>query len=598
MSRMLPFLIFLATLTTTAAEIPISDIRTISARPDYKTFEPVVAAGGDGFLVVWSERYWIYNPAIVMIRAYDADGKPLQPFATVVGGGSFPKAVWTGSEYLVVTGTNFGRFGVSPGPGPVTVTRVRRDGTLVDAPSRSFTPGVRAAGVLSLAWNGSSALAVVEAGGRHLLLLDRDGALISNTVTKADIVAVAAKGREFFLLDRAQGMAVAEGRGRHAVLDSAGTIRILDSTGLELERVVVEGNGVRSIAYDGGAWITAFLDDEGRVCTASFTGAHDVTRSCRDASDAMTPFVAAGTRRTLVSWSRGDREILTDFGAASEHLVKQTKPTAAVDSTGLLVAWQEGVSIRLGGLKNDGTRRTEHVVTEYGFGPRLAANLLVWYGEHVVRAVLLDTTGAPVVPEIELGDGLFPEVATNGNGWVVVFENSGDIHLRYITPGGIVAGVFEVTKEMNNLSRPVIAAMASGYLVAWTDQKQRVFFQKLDGRGLPISGQTVIEDAQRPAVGCNAQTCMILFIRGGVKLVGQLLDGQERAFVSHPSDSCCPSDRMVVVPEADGTFRIHRDPEVDFGGVVMLNGRTRIVYGRDGRIYARDLLTRARGVRR
>lgn len=609
----LSLVLLLAASTAFATEVAISDVRILPRGPEYVRHTPVVVPG-DGFLVLWQERHPVY-PGPIMARAYDEDGRPLQVAAVDIRAGAFwPTAVWTGSEYLVVSGVGYGKFGTSSYPvRSVAVTRLRRDGTRVEVPSQTYLYSRYPSVVLSLAWNGTHALAVVGTadGLRHLLLLDREGGLVSDTVASSDIVAAAADGDGFFLLRRDQGIAVAAGGGRFAAINGD-SVSILDRSGVVLEHVVIGGRSMRSIAFDGTAWVAAYLDEEGRVCTASFTTASDMRRSCRATVNAAAPFVAALPRRTFAAWEEPKgSQIVTDGGLASTTAAQQVTPSSTVDRTGLLVAWYERGGIRVGGLKHDGTRREEHVITEEDGLPRIAtmgdSSLVVWSSfDHGVRAIRLDPTGAPIPPLIDIGSGLFANVASNGDGWLVVHEDESRVRITSITPGGFIAGVYEISFGDQARHRPVVAAVPDGYLVVWAeglDDNAPIMLQHVNRFALPLAAPVAVGTGSYPAIGCAEGGCLVVWrdatgvVRGiPVDHAGRVA-GEERGFGDFGNS---PGELVptLVVPAQDGGFRVFRDAEPQLGGVETFRGRTVLVYSRDGRIYARDLVPRARAVRR
>ena len=591
-------LLFLVAFPLFSAEIPLSDVRTSTAS-EY-TRQSLGIAGGDGFLLMWEEWYGSVYRQGMMVRAYDTDGVPLRPAATEVDFGIGARAVWTGSEYLVIAGVNLGRLGATDNPTPtVIVTRVQRDGTPVDAVPHRYVTERRTAGVASVAWNGTHVLAVIAAGdGRHLLRLDAEGNLVSDTITLANIVAVAPDGDDFFLLEGSRGVAVAEGDGWYAILGADGHVTLLDEEGTERERVLLDTRfAPRSMAYDGSRWFVAHLDEAQRLCTSAFGRDGKVTRNCRVEPEAAEPLVAASPRRTLTAWRRAPNQVVTDSGIASVRTIRQITPDSTIDAAGLLVVWREDYEIRIGGLRHDGTRRAEHVVATVGFRPRVVPGMVVWnHHAPAVRGQRLDAEGAPVGPVLELGPGNGAEVATTGDGWLVAYSSSGDVHLRYISPEGIVAGFSGADSELNEYADPVIGATATGYVVAWRARSQDIMVQRFNRRGQALSAPVTIAEGSRVGVGCNTRTCAIVW-ESNEALTGMLLDGEPRA-LGMPA-RCCSMARIFVTVDEDGTIRADQDADSDtLGGVETFRGRNVLVYTRDGRVYVRDIAPRMRSSRR
>ncbi|HVG23283.1 MAG TPA: hypothetical protein VND45_03945, partial [Thermoanaerobaculia bacterium] len=577
--RVLTLVLFLFSFSSFAAEIAISDVRVVPGNSDSTRFAPSVVSSGDGFLVLWEQRVFAPGyPQKGAVRAYDAGGVPYSPAATHLAASVYsPRGVWTGTEYLIVAGTPFSRFGSYP-TASLVVERVRPDGTLVDVPQPRHLNAQRPSAVLSLAWNGTHALAVVAGGDgqRHLLLLDREGRFVSDTVTTDDIVAAAPTSvAEFFLLRRDQGTAIAAGGDRFAVVNGE-SISILDRAANVLESFAI-GRRMTSVAYDGTRWVTAYLDDASRVCTATFTGARDVQRSCRFTTNAAAnPSAAGSRRRVFTAWEEPvAAQIMTDSGLASTAIAGQVVKDTAVDASGLLVVWQDGQRVIAGGLRPDGTRREQHVVAERGYDARVASagdrSLVVW-SDGVLRASVLDGTGRPVLPGIELGFGTYPRVAANDQGWVVVQDAESRVKATYVTRHGIVAGVQDFGDDEAYVPQygPDIAAVSDGYVVVWMQRAEEgyeIISQKLTRFGLPLGARMVLGNAgtayatgyDGTAIGCSGDRCLVVWRHELVTYVGRYVDrsgapiGIEETFPSGEPRRQLPS---VVIAPVGGQLRI------------------------------------------
>lgn len=613
----LPFVLSLFSFPSFAAEVAISDVRALPGPSHSIRFSPSVVSG-DGFLVLWEQRYGPGYPEAAAVRAYDAHGVPRGLGATnLVVSVYSPRAVWTGTDYMIVAGPTFGRWGASTIPYPsIVVERVRPDGTRIDVPPQQHLPATRPSSVLSLAWNGTHALAVVAGGDsqRHLLLLDGEGQLVSDTVTGEDIVAAAPNGADFFLLRRDQGTAIAAGGDRFAVVNGD-AIAILDRAGMLLESFAI-GRGMKSVAYDGTRWVTAHLDAAG-VCTATFTSASDVQRSCRSTTEVpASPSAAGSGREVLTAWEEpATTQIMTDSGLASTFIAAQRVNDTAVDASGLLVVWQEGQRLVAGGLHSDGTRREQHMLTESGFNARVASlgdrSLVVW-SSGVVQAIVLDGDGSPLLPVAELGFGQSPRVAANSEGWVVVQDAGSRVTATYVTRDGIVGGVHDFGRDDAHVPQygPDIAAVSDGYVVVWMQLGSEgldVISQKLTRFGLPVGPQIVLGNAgtayasgyDASFIGCAGDRCLVVWRRDLVTYVGRYVDRSgapiavEETFPSGEPGRQLPS---VVISPVGGQLRIFRTDE-GIGGVETVNGRTLLVFSRATQIFARDLLPRIRAAR-
>jgi hypothetical protein len=622
MPRLPLSLVLLIAFSAAAAEVPVSDPQITQGSSVSVTRElPVVVAGDEGFLVVWNELYSGAYPNGAYARAYDADGSPLQPFATWAGS-TTPQVVWTGVEYLAVSAIARSRFG---GYGPTfEVLRLRRDGTRV-APSVRHIDAVVQTGqgsVLSLAWNGTHAMALVRyASSKHLLLLDGEGKLVADTPVTEDVVAVAPKGDSFFLLHGGEPRAISEGNARYAVVEKE-WIAILDGNGAELERVPVAG--ARTLSWDGSAWHTAYVNAGAQVCEVTFSKADDVQSNCASIPNATNPSVGAIPSRTLLAWEGADEQIVTQSGIASMFMVPQHAVASTVDSTGLLLAWIEGGDIRLGGLNHDGTRRPVFFIPHFPVEDvGLAANgdrsLIVFRSNGEVFAMRLEANGAPLHPILALGSGDSPRVVAHGDGWVVV-RNSGEGHIRItsISRDAIIRSERELTATAGVYSSPSIASTGDGLLAGWPDASGDFQLQRLDANAAPVGAPVKLAVGNIAEIACGPSACLvvlqpndiaaILVSHGGLPLselqptgmtdrnaglltgVAALPDSTFRVYTSE----------AVAVVAADGTprgwFRWSAEP-VEWGGVETFNGRTLFFYNRDGGAYLRDLPARSRAVR-
>lgn len=607
-------LVLLVALPLAAAEVPISDVRYGPYSTDQRQ-QPVVSAG-DGFLVLWSEFQNGVYPLTSGVRAYDLDGVALAPTATFVAG-STPHAVWTGAEYLVVTAPLKSRFA---GSGEIAVTRIQRNGTRVGAPVL-YALESRQSRVLSIAWNGTHAVALVESDAKHLLRLDAQGRLVNDEIVPPDVVAVAPDGADFFLRRRGPIDGFAAGGGRYAVLEGQ-TVSILDRAGVEIERLTIPGEGARSLAWDGARWITAVLDESGRVCTASFTGAHDLVRACRDANAPRDPYVGATTRRSFVAWWQAN-QIVTDSGTASTVMAVQSAQATAVDAIGLLVAWREAGQLRIGGLTHDGKRRPEVVLDEDARMVAMSAareqTLVVWELDRGIRAIRLDAAGRPLFPVIDLGPGTQPRVATDGETWLVGQATDGVVTATTITRDGVIAGVRDVARGTSF----ALAAVSTGYLLLSTrDDGPGLDLHKLNAEGLPVATiEHFIADGAAPEIGCTAATCLAIWRRASDAAYAAVVVSHDGQPLAEPRllglDETCCGPRIVLSTDG-GRFRVfHGETFLDVAadgtptGVTRWNGsgvllagasafagRTLLVYTRDGRVYVRDLPPRRRAARR
>lgn len=637
----------------TAAEIPIARPEVIPTGPLWFAGTPEVVAG-DGFLLLWIERY-AFSPGLIgriLARTYDGDGTPRQEVPVEVAAGHTPHAFWNGSEYVVVWSPSLSRFG-STSPAPVIRSmRLTPDGRVVPHSQQVLAMERFNGSVIDVAFDGTTALAAVNRSNVYALqTLDRDGVLIDDTpVDYVPAAVVARRGGGFFVLRREVGDAVAASRDQFGVIDfdeGAVNAKILDDDGDERQRFTLTSRGVfstPSIAWDGAAW-TANYAEHGLFCTARFSSADDVVRRCQTSPHVSASSIAALDGRTFRAWvettSNGAR-LLTDRGPASTELSSSFSPSAVVDDAGLLVAWTErdadGLHIRIGGLTNDGAPRPEHGVeaTTTHLEPRLARaggqTLLVWFETGRIRAVLVGPDGAPAGEPIELGGSYASfdsAVAARGNEWLVAWTSGDGIESVRVTSTLLVTDRQHFGSAAHQ-SNPSIAVTQDGYLVAWLEREEqwnRVVVEPLDAQGRRTRGGNRIVETfapvSSPDLACGPAACLLARF-GDSNEVWTML-------VSHDGSSLTAErrvvaqqlvNRLIVRALGDGSFRVHRGGVVTtvsakgepspndlvhrerifLGDVLTWRGRTTLLYARTAevmRVFAYEVeVTRARAVRR
>ena len=596
MTRFLP-LVLLLTASLLAAEFPISE-------PDVLPFDravidngaPTVAAGDDGFLVLWDSLVphgGLPSPGPTWVRAYDASG-PRRPVASsVFGAAASSRAVWTGSEYLVASTPQFLQFGILV-PAPMLVlSRFDADGGLITR-NDPIELGTRAGHVIGLAWDGAHAAALVQFVGSpasSAFLLDREGRLVVETSVTGEPSDIAPRrGGGFFILQRSQGDAVAPGGISFAAIDNTdhGVVaRILDGSGAELDRFVVSATGAvaRSLAWTGREWITMFHDGA-QLCTARFTRASDVRTECVLNPAAQGAFVAAGAAGVMRAWWQ-DGQVVTERGLASTRWSQAGIPAAVVDETGLLAAWVEdtaaGGRIHLGGRANDGTPRPEIVVPGEGLQsePLLSRSggqtLLVWVEGTRIRATRVDAQGQPVAPAVKLsGDfAAMPAIAAREGAWLVAWRTGDAIETRLVSAAMTLSEPERIVSPPVALT-PAVAATRDGYLLVWTEvtDQASVLAQRLDTTGRAIGERVRVSPfGFTPAIACSDDVCLVTFFANGMLAQTVRHDG---SVVGAPrSLGPLESNPPVILVLRDGSFQLH-------------HGELIFYFDRDGRL--RDAL--------
>lgn len=609
-------LVLLVALCLSAGELRLSDLTYVPRSTDFSRRDLVVVGGGDGFLVLWTENlFGAYHPGWYG-RAYDADGNPLQPEAGFIGS---PYAVWTGERYLVIDPTEYVPRGQFYYPVPlITVRQFHRDGTPA-ARERGYLEGMTWSEVFSVFWDGTHVMALVKVEHKRVLRFDRHGALVGDTRVDDDVVAIAPNGSSLFQLRGTERRVMAGADGRYAIAGPA-SIAIVHASGVEVDNVPI---AARTLSWDGRAWHTAYLDGQGRVCTASFTRSTDVRRDCRVIPDATQPAVGAIPGRTLLAWEdRPSKQILTGVGIASMTHAPQTAYASTIDATGLLAAWYDR-GIQLGGLRHDGTRRETFVIPDTrAHAIELAANgdqsLIVWRAVDELFAMRLEANGAPLHPILPLGRGRQSDIVPNGDGWLVVRADEERVVATTISREAVLTGEHVVAER--KAEAVDVAAAGDGFLVATGSSLQR-----LDRHGIAVGAAVGHEAARR--LDCARRACLVAGA-DRIALVdheGRPLREPQRLELfavwnvdARPDGSFrVHGSRQVVLPGPNGSFRVYTaqvvvavapdgavrgttewsDEEVAVAGVEVLHGRTWFLYTRDGVVYLRDLPPRSRAVR-
>jgi hypothetical protein len=617
-----------------AAEVPVSETARYDVAESTSTtrYAPTIASGDEGFLVVWEERVFAGYPGPVSFRAYDVDGVPRQPAQTSRLSGFTPRAVWTGSEYLLVHGGG-SRFG----HGSIYSVRIASDGTLLGEPVRIVTDTQTSAYVLDLKWDGLDAWALVQYDGQsHLVQLDASGRM-SSSRTAGSATAIAPNGSSLpWMLDARDGDLAALRPGGVGTLDHTAIGEVFASrtsfgTVLDAFTIAPAGANIRNLAWDGAAWIAAYATEQS-ICTLRFTSAADLARDCNDAGHVFDPWIAAGPHGNFMAWTEGDSQwgagharVMTTSGIASIAVVAQLDPVATIDPTGLLVAWIEASKIHLGGFTNDGVRRAEQVldtdpvIDRIGLAAAGAQSLLVYIESGVVRASIIDARGIPSYTGIPLDDAASlrtdnaPRVLAAGNDWLVTWRTDTEVVSMFVTRNGSNYGLqhYEVAQD----EAYSIAATNDGFLLVHNHADQ-LLLERIDHNGFRI-GSTSIDtpNPSSPVIGCGNETCLVTWSEETRKSVVIRADGTRVTDIMDLGIIAVPS-LMVAQPGGDfllyagsliarvgangaliGESRWTGAAPADLGAVVEFRGRLTYVYSRSGRVYAFDVAPRGRAVR-
>ncbi len=570
----------LVTLSVLAAEIPISESVRFAPADASTTarYAPVTAAGDEGFLVLWEQRWFAGYPAPLAFRAYDASGAARQPEEdTLLLFGHTPRAVWTGNDYLVVYATG-SRFGY----GYVYALRIAADGTVRDQqPGTVLVDDVNSATVLDLVWDGRSAWALLQADAtQQLVELDALARVVgSRTVSGASAIAARSKSGPPWILAVQDGDVAASRPGGIVTIDHTtigAVVALRDEDGRVLDSfIAAPANArIRNLAWDGAAWIAAYATQDS-LCTLRFTNVTDLTRECTAADGALDPWIAPG----FVTWTEGTSKqaapghgrVMTTSGVASTVAVAQRSPAATVDPMGLLAAWVEDSRIHIGGLN-----RAEQILTTDPIqGPIDLANaesqsLLVFAENGIVRATILDARGVPILERILLGEGSAPRVAALGGEWLVMWRTDGEVVSTVVSRSGNANGLQHHAIGVQDAF--AISATSGGFLLVRSEGDRKIA-ERLDRNGSPIGASDLAIPFAPRVIRVQPDGGLVLY--GGVE---------------------------VAVVDPNGAVVRHstwaKTSGVELGTCGRARRRTIVyVYSCSGRVYANDFADRARAAR-
>jgi len=620
-----------------ASEVALSEPHFVPATTGQSRVVSSIASGGGTDLVVWMEEYHFFDSpvpeSVVYIRTYEAGGRPLQPAQIAINdsyGDGVPAgalAVWNGSDYFVVFGRWYGRYGTGlPGP-DVEAVRVTAEGRVIDGSRVSLIFDLRPFGgsINALAWDGTDYLASISVFGTNsskLLLLDHDGHVVRSDDGLALSIA-ALPGGGFAMLRVVAGqlelvrVARDGGFSTRATLGSAGrgeakidvhgdriavvrhtasgvVAEELDNDARVLVSVALPDDAtIDSVVWRESAWIAAY-DHPSGGCVVRFGSGVDSSTTC--SPTARQPIV--GVDRA--AWIEKDVEVRTsnDLSLAGGDLASPSAPTqsdaaAVATPSGSLVAWIEEGSIHIGGFTRNGSRRADRtIVTEAEpHHPVLAAagaqTLLVYVdgnsaGIGTIRALRLDMDGQPLAPAFTVGHGSGRSVASDGHEWLIVWQSSNSngaprqVLAARVTANGDATGEVLVFASSASQSGPSVAWSGAGYIVGWTEVS-RMMTQLVDRSGAPIANALPLDDQVNDvaSITCGPLSCLAAWTRNGGAVVDAVLapDGTRRT-ENHQLLPFGAASPVVVAPAADGTFHLARDNRflfLDAAGAPLAN---------------------------
>jgi|GEM_PF-2299034 len=647
--RMLLVASFLLASAAHASEIALSEPRFAAATGAQARAMGSVASGGGTDLVAWTEEYNAFFPQtwLVFIRTYDAAGVPHQAAQTAIAAGYGALAVWNGSDYFIAYSRFFSKFGtISPEPG-VEAVRVTADGGFIDGSRVPLLETTVGGGeIRALAWDGSHYFASVIADVQQkLLLLDREGHIVRSQDGFALSIA-ALPGGGFVMLRDVAGQRLelvrvstdgelapplmlgpaTRGAAKIAVHGDRIAVVLQTFTGDVAEELDNDGHVVLSVAlpvdaapqslvWRDSSWVAAYArDTEG--CIIRFGSG--VTASTVCSAAARQPF--AGTDRT--AWIEKSVEVRTSRDLslaggeiASTSATMQSDAAAVATNTGSLAAWSEDGAMHIGGFTRGGARRPGHTSDAEGepHHPALAtagAQTLLVYADVTsprggnIRALRLDADGRPLAPAFTIGQGGLPAVATDGDGWLVVWQSASQVVAARVTANGDATAEVPVFANGATQTNPSVAWSGAGYLVAWNETEAavsgphtRVMTQLVDRNGARVANAlTLLDDVtganfSAASVGCGPASCLVAWVRNGIFGAVLAPDGTRRS-ENRKLTYLSPS-ALVIAPSVDGTFRVaytSRNVFVDAAGAphadaTWIAGNSYVAGIADGRIF-------------
>ncbi|MCU1244735.1 MAG: cell wall/surface repeat protein, partial [Acidobacteria bacterium] len=296
------------------------------------------------------------------------------------------------------------------------------------------------------------------------------------------------------------------------------------------------------------AWMTPRTNGGQQLCTARFAETRETPICSAVIARLQRPAVSASSTTSLLGWSDSVSNVdrikadvvplpATPSARAEDPITSvvaqaQGAATIGLHSRGMLLAWSEYNSglrraqLVLGGVAPDGRQLAPRPLAE-GDGvqvePRISLGnqqaLIVWT-EIVetafrIRGVIVDADGVINPLALEIGNGVAPSVAFNGQSWIVIWQSQrfGDPQAPQLLTTAISATGLVFTRGGNRILPTTTAQLApevvwtgTAYVTAWDEvigfganEVREVASASLDSSGNFASGRSVlahIEGAQ------------------------------------------------------------------------------------------------------
>jgi len=561
-----------------------------------------VASNGRTFVVAWDD---VFMPAFyngkVYYRTYSDDGAAEQAVPSLAMNDSFaPAVVWNGSEWVIAAS-----FAFDPGtpgePPSLRAARIAEHGGAIaeqvavissGIPPRLPT-GIAANGGELMIGNGETVLTspdltsprpfrfrvrpLAAAGGTFLTVDDksnvavvtRNGAVLSTfTVYSGEALAATANGSEYALVFTRPGSVEAMTVATDGTITSRRTLQ----TNADAAQPAV--------TFTGGVYLAAWALPN-RLCTESFTLTSINAAQCEvRSSTPLSIAVAGGTSNALLAWSERITATRTDvvrtrfYSNAGTNISRQdafatsasgTQRAPRIEKTaeGLAVRWTEPAGLMSATVMTRGDVRGVREIAPAGssvsrIAHASAGTLTVWSQDGRVMA-RFQRDDDRFDPPFVLGDGRDPDVATDGDQWLVVWEKESQIASTIVTADRIVVspGGTLLARSVSAQSHPAVASRGSDYLVAWSQQEAAA---QLMAIGVSTSGNP------------NGGVLDLASTRLAIQQIQIAVSGRRYLIVAQndlgfPATSLVPDIFVAGVP-ADQPFRVRGHD----GGFALLEG--------------------------
>jgi hypothetical protein len=494
----------------------VTDTITGRGRPSV-----LAATNGSTFIVMWEDRLFPAwdSTASIFARTYSANGGSEQPLPVLIaGGGIGPSVVWSGTDWIAGWRSYIDRFDTRP-IARLYATRLSEHATESAAPVELAETKSGSGGGAGAATDGSNLFIgnfgntivtssdlqvrvkldhplrpLAAADGTFLgqgpgstAIVSRDGAILQNIAT-SNVAAAAANGHEYAIVYATSDSLEALTAGTDGTIRSRTTLQTNVKAALP------------AVVHRGDSYLAAWTAGQHDICFATFNGATKSAVQCQETGGTLESLALADNGSlTLVAWSiysgdwQGSDRVLTSFGPSSTMpqlhpedaatmLRAQSAPRLALDPKGVTAVWTDGVSPYIGGL-NHGAAQTREASVVSPESQRLDnlrvsrsrnKTLTLWSRRTTPASLVAQITSNDGSPSslVTIGSGTVAEVASDGDGWLVVWVTEDErpqLRSTIITSNGIVVspgGIpFVLSQWGQRLAR--VASRGTDYLVSW-----------------------------------------------------------------------------------------------------------------------------------